>query len=186
MIRGLVLAGGKSSRFGSDKTQATYQGMSLLDRAVMLLGELDLKPVVATRKEAGTSSMKCVTIYDKLPEKGPLGGIYTGMTIFKNVSFLVLTCDMPAIKKEVLLELLEAHEKSRTITLFSLGGIQEPFPGIYEASLYPQIRAHLLSNDLSMGKLLETCPHRKILDWEGDPAAFNNVNFKKDLPLPAY
>lgn len=186
MIRGLVLAGGKSSRFGSDKAHTVYRGMSLLDRAVALLNELDLKPVVATRKVAGISPQECVMIHDKLPEKGPLGGIYTAMLTFKNTSFLTLTCDMPGLTKEVLLKLLEAHEKNHATTLFSLNGIQEPFPAIYADSLYARIRNHLLSDHLSMRDLLEACPNKKILPWNGDPILFRNVNFREDLLTPIY
>ena len=50
MIRGLVLAGGKSSRFGSDKALALYEGMTFLERATSLLEALNLKPVVVTRQ----------------------------------------------------------------------------------------------------------------------------------------
>ena len=118
MIRGLVLAGGKSSRFGSNKAVASYQGVRLIERAVSLLNELGLKPVVAARKEMDYTFLKCVTICDKLPDLGPLGGLYTAMTIFKNTPFLVLTCDMPALTPSILSDLLTHHEPLSLITAY--------------------------------------------------------------------
>ena len=176
-----MLAGGKSSRFGSDKAQAVYRGTTLLDRAVSLLNDLNLNPVVAARKGAEVSTLKCVTIYDKRPDQGPLGGIETAMSIFKKVSFLVLTCDMPQVTPGLLSTLLSAHQNGREATLFSHEGRPQPFPGIYAASLHDRIRLHLIHGKRSMRHLLETIENKKCLLSEVDAAFFHNVNFVDDL-----
>ena len=183
VIRGLVLAGGKSLRFGSDKAQAVYRGMSLLNHAVALLNDLDLKPVVVTRRNTGTSDLKCVTVYDQLPDQGPLGGIDTAMRVFRDVSFLVLTCDMPHLTRELLSELLSAHQNSHEVTLFSIHGRLQPFPGIYGASLRKRIRTHLTKGDRSMRRLLETTENKRWILSGKDTAVFHNVNFMHDLAV---
>lgn len=181
MIRGLVLAGGKSSRFGSDKAQAVYRGRRLLDHAVSLLNDLDLRPVVVTRRNADASGLKCVTIYDQLPDQGPLGGIDAAMHVFRGVSFLVLTCDMPQVTRELLLELLAAHQNHQEVTLFSTQGKWQPFPGVYGATLRKRIRLHLTKGERSMGDLLQTIENKKCLSSRSDGALFHNVNFVEDL-----
>ena len=110
MIRGLVLAGGKSSRFGEDKALAHYEGISFLERAVNSLKLLGLHPVVVTRRGADYSFVRCPVIYDKFPEQGPLGGIYTALTVFRETAFLTLTCDMPFVTLAALSGLLEEKE----------------------------------------------------------------------------
>ena len=183
VIRGLVLAGGKSSRFGSNKAVARYQGVRLIERAVSLLNALDLKPVVAVRKGMNYPFLKCATVYDKLPDLGPLEGIYTAMSIFKNTSFLVLTCDMPALTRTLLLNLLKSHESSCLVTIYSTQGLEmQPFPGVYESALLETIRERLKQGDLSMHRLLESAPARKVIPWRGDPAVFSNINHKEDIP----
>ena len=181
MIRGLVLAGGKSSRFGSDKSKALYEGRTLLGRAVDLLNELDLKPVVAVRKNASALPLDCVSIEDQMPDEGPLGGLYTALSVFKDCSFLVLTCDMPVLTCEILETLLHHHEEGRKITLFSLNEMIEPFPGIYSHELLDRISARLTNGELSMHGLIEAVPERKELFWNGNPAYFKNVNFDFEL-----
>ena len=185
-MRGLVLAGGKSSRFGSDKALALFEGRSFLERAVSLLFSAGLKPVIVTRRGADYTFLNAPVIYDQLPEKGPLGGIYTAMTVFKQTPFLILTCDMPALTHGVLSDLLSAHEARAQVTLCASPGLgPQPFPGIYEPSLLGTIKERILRDDLSMHGLLQAVPARKVLAWEGDPAVFCNVNHKEDLAARA-
>lgn len=182
MIRGLVLAGGKSSRFGTDKALANYNGATFIERAVSVLAALRLKPIVVTRKGADYSLAGCTMIYDKLPDKGPLGGIYTAMSIFKNTAFLVLTCDMPALTPAVISDLLKDHKPHFGATVYSIDGSSiEPFPGIYDPLLFEIIRDGLKSDDLSMQSLLDKVPAKKVVLWKGDPAIFSNINRKEDL-----
>ena len=184
LIRGLVLAGGKSSRFGSNKAIASYQGVRLIERAVSLLNELSLKPVVAVRKGIDYPFLKCATICDKLPDQGPLGGIYTAMSIFKHTSFLVLSCDMPALTPSVLSELLTKNEPNSCITAYSTqNGRTQPFPAIYGPSLLGIIRDKLKKGNLSMYDLLDRTPGKKLIPWTGDSYIFVNINSAQELKI---
>jgi len=180
-IRGLVLAGGKSSRFGEDKALAFYNGRSFLERAVSLLASLDLEPIIVTRRGANYPLTGCAVIYDKLSDKGPLGGLYTAMTTFKNSSFLVLPCDMPALVPAVLSNLLAVHEPHFGVTAYSVESGIQPFPAIYESSLLGIIGNKLEENNLSMLDLLDRVPAKKVMSWKNEQEIFCNINHKSDL-----
>ena len=75
MILGVVLAGGLSTRFGSDKALAELDGRSLLTRAVERLSGLCDKVVVAGRKDAPA---ECIADWPRAG-MGPLGGIAAGL-----------------------------------------------------------------------------------------------------------
>ncbi len=181
MVRGLVLAGGKSTRFGADKALALYEGSSLLDRAVSLLASLKLRPIVVTRQGANYPLAGCAVIYDKLSEKGPLGGLYTAMSVFKNTAFLVVPCDMPALTPAALSDLLAMHQPHFGITAYSTELGVQPFPGVYEPSLLGIVRNKIKQEDLSVHGLLDLLPSRKVLDWKGGREVFCNVNYRNDL-----
>ncbi|MBI2095956.1 MAG: molybdenum cofactor guanylyltransferase [Candidatus Omnitrophica bacterium] len=182
MIRGLVLAGGKSSRFGSNKAVARYQGIRLVERAVSLLNELSLKPVVAVQKGTGYPFLKCATIDDRLPDRGPLGGLYTAMTVFRNTSFLALTCDMPALTRPVLSELLSRHTPEFLATAYRTQDERvQPFPGVYGPLLLGTIREKLKTNSLSVYDLLDKTPRKQFILWRGDGRIFTNINSARDL-----
>jgi len=70
-ILGAVIAGGKSTRFGSDKAVAQFHGRSLLDHAIDSVGEHAREVVVVGREREGMA-----TILDQpAPGMGPLAGV---------------------------------------------------------------------------------------------------------------
>lgn len=182
-IRGLVLAGGRSRRFGRDKALESFNGETFLEIAVASLRRAGLKPVVVTRLDVDYSFLDCPVLRDKLPDKGPLGGIYTAMTAFPRTDFLVLTCDMPSVTEDMLSLLLSVRRETGAGAVFRLGldPRPQPFPGMYAAAYLAQLRKKLYAEQLSMeGFLQEAGP--RILDWP-DARPFLNVNRTDDLAL---
>jgi molybdenum cofactor guanylyltransferase len=98
-VRGYVLAGGASSRFGTDKALAELQGKSMLTRTVELLSTFcGNVAIVAPTVKLRDPSVE--TILDRWPGEGPLGGILTALFDAKQKSWsdawnLILSCDMP-------------------------------------------------------------------------------------------
>lgn len=70
-VLGAVLAGGRSSRFGSDKAEALFEGKRLIDRALEALAGSVQKIVICGRIEPGHD---CLTDRPS-PGLGPLGGL---------------------------------------------------------------------------------------------------------------
>ncbi len=110
--RGYVLAGGKSSRFGGDKALAEIAGESMLSRTCGTFKECPFPykiTVVGDPAKYGSLVERCVP--DQWPGEGPLAGILTALkestdcehNIRMNV---ILSCDMPFLTSEWILELL--------------------------------------------------------------------------------
>ena len=180
LMKGIVLAGGKSSRFGSDKALAIYNGLPLVKRAVDLLSRFDVHPAVITRKGKSYPFLSCPVIEDKPSDLGPLGGLYTAMSVFPHNSFCVLTCDMPFLTGEALSDLIQGDRKKEEVLLFQIQGQNQPFPGIYPRCILPQVRRGLLEGRYSMKHLLENVPTKSIV-WTDLTEIFCNVNNFKDL-----
>ena len=89
MILGCVLAGGQSTRFGSDKALAELAGRTLLTHAVDSLSGWCDHVVVAGRTEAPAP-----TLPDwPRPGMGPLGGIAAALRLARDAGYdAVLTC----------------------------------------------------------------------------------------------
>ena len=184
MIRGVVLAGGKSRRFGSDKALAVYQGESFLTRAFKLLTNLNLSPVFVTRDGADHSFFGSAILYDHLPEKGPLGGIYTAMRKFPEDDLLVLTCDMPALEEKLLIPLLkEYNEKPCPVFYRMWDGVVQPFPGIYPRGLFSFIFKNIFEEKLSMHALIGPLTDKKTISFDGPPEFLANINCPDELKV---
>jgi molybdopterin-guanine dinucleotide biosynthesis protein A len=104
MILGVVLAGGQSTRFGSDKALAELGGHTLLARAVDALSGWCEHVIVA-----GRATAPAPTIPDwPNAHMGPLGGIAAGLHHARDEGYeTILTCGVDSVDlPENLLELL--------------------------------------------------------------------------------
>lgn len=104
MILGVVLAGGMSSRFGSDKALAEYKGQSLLSHAVDTLSGWCDYVVIAGRE---TGPAPCIPDWPQ-PGLGPMGGIAAGLRFAADGGYdSVISCSVDGLGlPENLLELL--------------------------------------------------------------------------------
>jgi molybdenum cofactor guanylyltransferase len=84
---GFILAGGQSRRMGRDKATLKWGPASLLDHMVQLLSTVADPVRVVGRDE----------LPDRIPAKGPLGGILTALEISKQDNNLVLAVDLPLL-----------------------------------------------------------------------------------------
>lgn len=181
-LQGIVLAGGKSSRFGEDKALALVDGIPIIQRVLNLLIELHFDPCVITSASRDYSFLNCKIKRDLVSENGPLGGIYTAFCKFEHVPLVILTCDMPLVSSETLCALKEAHASGHKVTLFQKeDGNPEPFPGVYEPCLKLLARDCIRTNILSMQQFIQKIPDKKFLSLPPDRDIFVNVNSKIDF-----
>lgn len=126
---GIVLAGGRSSRFGSDKLVARVDGERLLDRAVTALAGLVTEIVVvsepgSTRSLPGGVSVPLRIVADAEPFGGPLVGLLAGVETAREPLVLVAGGDMPSIVPDVLrlmLARLAANDDRQAVVLAARG-----------------------------------------------------------------
>lgn len=97
--RGLVLAGGRSSRMGTDKAFLQWRGRTLLEWAVERLEEVvGVGRVIVSGKGMGEHS-----VADQVAELGPLGGIATVSNgLPDNSRIMVVPVDMPLLQPDTL------------------------------------------------------------------------------------
>ena len=104
-IAGIVLAGGGSSRFGSDKLLARYHGSSLLHRAIERVGEVSDDVVVVMSPAAADPAMPpgARVVRDSSEGEGPLAGLHAGLlAAVRSDLAVVVGGDMPDLQPLVL------------------------------------------------------------------------------------
>ncbi len=162
-LLGAVLAGGRSSRFGSDKAVADWQGRALADHAAALIG-----PHVDAIVIVGPDGIADIP----RPGLGPLGGIAGALDHAAGHGFacvLTIACDMPRLPEDLLERLL------RRAPAFC---VEAPVLGHWPAALGAQLMAYL-----------EVAPDHSVARWArsigalpiaaGEPIV--NVNTREDL-----
>lgn len=167
MILGAVLAGGQSSRFGSDKAIAEFQGRTLLARAVDTLSGWCEHVVVIGRETAPAP-----TLPDwPGPGMGPLAGIAAALHLARDEGYdMVLTCGVDSLDlPENLPDLLGAAPAFLAT---------QPVIGLWPASAVAAIEAVLKGEGRhSMLHFAETIGARAV----NAPANPANINTPADL-----
>jgi len=153
-IQGLVLAGGKSTRMGTDKGTLNFFGKNQRDVAIDLLEKNHLKSYLSVRDDQEITTQNKTT--DKLIGLGPFGAICSAFQENPNVAWLVIATDLPFVSDAVIKLLLKHRDPSKAATAIKGKDKQfpEPLITIWEPKSYP-----LLLNYLAQGY---SCP-RKVL-----------------------
>lgn len=175
-----ILAGGRSSRFRSDKARALCQGMPLL-RA--LADELTpyASSITAVAAHAGAfHDLGIRTLGDLRPGLGPMGGLATALADMIRPGWLALiACDWAGARGHWLHALQHAARTGDQCVLFGYGA-PEPLFALYHTDIAVSVRARLASGDRAMRELVASVPHRTLApppDWS--KAA--NINHQEDL-----
>lgn len=134
-IYGLILAGGKSMRMGTDKGRIAYHGIPQREHLYRLLEGVCDKTFMSIRKEqVAEISSTFNTIVDEDIFKGPFNGILSAHKKYPNVAWLVLACDLPLIDEKSLRDLIAARKRNAYATAYSLRekSLPEPLAAIWE------------------------------------------------------
>jgi len=146
-LEGFVLAGGGSTRFGSNKALAPFAGRPLLAHAVRALRGLGLAPRVVTRDPAPYRELAAAFVLGERAGQGPAEGLRAALAASARPWALVLGADMPGVDAALLRRLLpEAGEPPagggpRAFCFEEAGGRRHPLPGLYHRSLAADVEA---------------------------------------------
>jgi len=177
---GFVLAGGRSTRMGSDKALLPMGGRTLLEHiAAEVEGAAGNVTIIAD--PALYSRFGWAVVADLRPGCGPLGGIVTALEVSNRSWNVIAACDMPAIDTEFLNHLLltAAMAPKGCECLAPLGPSgPEPLCAVYHGSALAKLRAALDGNILKMRYVLESLETRYVP--VPDLRRFRNINTPGD------
>lgn len=180
----LLLAGGKSSRMGTDKGKLCYKGSTFAETQLQKARAVGLGQCFFSGKGEGIT--EAVTVQDQYPECGPMGGIHACLQKMTTPYFLMLTVDVPQLPQEVLTALLQEHrrlleegERCHALILRH-NGREEPLIGVFAADLLPLIERNLMAGKYSLYTVLNEVGYRvldlPLEDWQAEsintPAAY--------------
>lgn len=135
-VTGLILAGGKSRRFGADKASAMLAGRPLLQWVASALSEVCTSLVVVSAHGQQLPPVEVeipVTVVEDLYEgKGPLAGLVTGFATTGEGLCFATSCDAPLLRPE-LVSLLGESVHGHDIACPYVAGFLQPLVAIYRS-----------------------------------------------------
>ena len=148
---GVVLAGGKSSRLGQDKSLLELAGKPLWLRAEELLSPL-VNRVIISHNQPELFPKDRTVVTDAVKEQGPMGGIYSVMSQLASPYYLLLAVDAPLLKEEVL-KLVSSYQPDYQVVCTEIDGRLHPLPARYSYECLPIIAACLATNRLRLREI---------------------------------
>jgi molybdopterin-guanine dinucleotide biosynthesis protein A len=110
-VSAVVLAGGRSSRFGRDKLSEPMEGRTLLDHAIEAVRTSATEVIVVAAPGAEPAVPPDVLVaHDAAAFEGPLAGLLAGLEVAHEKIILVTAGDMPDLQGNVIELLLDALE----------------------------------------------------------------------------
>ena len=183
----IILAGGKSSRFGGDKRKTLIDGVPLLEHVMRQLQPLFGQIIVGDNRPE-QYSLAVQQVPDMITGSA-LAGLYSGLSHARSLYSFVVACDMPFINVNYIAYLkkqLSQQSYLAAATLYEDWG--EPLHGFYHQALQVPLAEFLLSGQKSMFRFLQSqqeqvlfVPEAVARGFSPDWRMFFNINTPKDL-----
>lgn len=177
-IAGVILAGGHSRRFGSNKAFACCRGRMLIDHALDLLAPACGEIIIATDRPEifHETESRASIVRDVVPDKGPLGGIVTAMRSTAKQYFLILGCDIMAGADTIGALVRGGTGETRVA---SVDGRPQYLCGVYPREILPHFEECIERGILSMKAALKYVTGVNFTAVP--PVSISNINTRKDL-----
>lgn len=185
MMNAILLAGGKSKRFGKNKALLLVDGKPLISVLVDRLKQAFDNVYVSLSDKDNYSFLEGVFfIKDIFANKGPMAGLQAGL-LNSNTEFNYLcACDMPFIEVDYF-EYLKNIDRDYDILVPEINGRYETLASIYRKTCIPYIERKLESNQLRLSGIFDDVKTKIISQQElqkhFDPKKlFFNINYSSD------
>jgi molybdenum cofactor guanylyltransferase len=171
-LTGVLLVGGRSTRFGSPKALALLDGETLAERAWRLLGET-CDERIAVGKRADALALPFDVLDDGTDVRAPIAGVVAGLRAAQHELVVVVPVDTPRLTCAALEELAAS---CRDVAVPPTG----PLPGAYRRSALPALERALAAGRLS---LRDAIAELDVAVVDLDTSLLVNVNTPHDVRL---
>jgi molybdopterin-guanine dinucleotide biosynthesis protein A len=171
-VAGALLVGGASTRFGSPKALAYYEGETLAERAHRVLAEA-FDEVIVVGKAADELALPFDVVDDGSDVRAAMVGVAAALRLAEAEVVVALPTDMPLVTAE-LLEGLAAASEGAEVTVPQTG----PLPGAYRRTVLPVLERRIAAGDLALHRALRELRVRVI---ECDSALLMNINTRTQI-----
>lgn len=189
MMTGIILAGGRSQRLGRDKAKEEIGGVPILHRAVSALAAVSREVIVvggdpgSAPEEIGKIRVRFVS--DAIPDRGPLGGLYSGLSAAAYPYAWMVACDMPFLNPSLLRLLMDLAPGHQAVVPL-VAGTPQTAHAVYATDILEAVEETLRDPGSGIQRLLPRLKVRYVEEYQlrtidPDLLSFVNVNTEEEL-----
>ena len=181
---GILLAGGKGSRMGTEKGLIRWKGKTLIEHAIAVLSPLCEKLIISANKKH-YQSFGLPVVPDAIPDCGPMGGIYSALSESETLINLVIPADTPFVTTAVYRYLISFDGSFDAIVPVDHDFFYQPLCAVYSTSILPFMDSQMKNGMLGFTSLFDrvntkAVPFHSGLDFY-QTDTFYNLNSPEDL-----
>ena len=188
-IEGFILAGGASSRMGSDKALLRLRGEPFVGRVERALRRVAPRVrVVSSRHEGAAFGLEVVP--DRFEGRGAIGGLHAALAACEAGWAAVVSCDLPFVTGEMLSRLASLRgPETDAVAPTQADGRRQPLCALYARdACLPVVERLIREGELRPRALLSEVRTRlvafeELADLDGSRLFFSNVNTPEDYRL---
>ena len=180
-----IMAGGKSTRMGSDKALIPFRGKPMITHVIEQVRDLSSRIVIVTNEQSPYKQFGFPLISDVFQDMGPLGGIHAVLYRASTNYVLIVACDMPGLNR-ALLEHMIALRNEADIVVPRWTKFPEPLHAVYSRSCLSPIDDSLKSGIRKVigfyGKVaVRYVDRQEIKRFDPLGRSFANINTPNDI-----
>lgn len=179
VITGIVLAGGASSRMGTDKGLVEVNGLPMVQHVLDTLGKVCAEILIVTNNSE-YEQFEYPLVEDKIKGKGPLMGIICGLEKSNTKHNLIVSCDTPFVS-EYLLRFIFNEKEESDIVIAKKGGRLHPLIGYYQKGVLPALEEKLTLNELKVISAIGSLKFKEVDCENFADLEFKNINRITDI-----
>lgn len=184
-VTGVILAGGRSSRYGRNKALVELDHVPLIERVLRVMTSIFDDVVLITNTPDEYDYLKIPMFPDMIKGLGPLGGIYTGLKVLSKPSAFFVACDMPFLNPILIRHMLAVKEGYDVVVPRICGKI-EALHGLYSRRCLSSIERQLASGSYQILRFFSAVTVRfvdedEVRRWDPDLRSFLNINTPEEL-----
>lgn len=147
-ITGVILAGGKSSRMGTNKSFLKIGNQTIIERIADLMKSVFSEVILITNTPEEYPFLNLPTFEDIYKWKGPLAGIHSALVHSKTEKIFVLSCDVPLMSKEMI-EYIVEYNSDKPIIFCEAAGYHQPLVGVYSKVILSEVEDFISTTEVS-------------------------------------
>jgi len=179
-ITGIILAGGKSSRMGTEKGLLELNGSTFIAKIINAIEPL-VNDILIISKNKKYDILGCKRINDLIENSGPVAGVYTGLYHSKTQLNLVLSCDIPLITPNIIKMLILGYENEFEVIQLQSQNKTMPLIAIYNKQCMHKCLDFLQQNERRLRSVVNQFKTKTILIDSKFDKFVKNINTNADL-----
>lgn len=184
-ITGVILAGGKSTRYGRNKALEMLGEKTLIERVVETMSSIFQEVILMTNTPSDYAPLGLRMYEDLVKGLGPIGGIYTALKVINTDSAFVVGCDMPFLNKNLIIHMVSI-QPGFDVVVPRMGWKIEALHAIYRKSCLKHIKRNISQKIYQLIRLFQFVVVRyveeeEIRQFDPELKSFLNINRPQDL-----